>query len=57
MEVLPLSELPMKDGFKFIAVYFDGSEKVQSVYKDKETGTHRILNETNIIGWKRYHKA
>jgi len=46
-----LKDLPNTEGFVFMAIYKDGSEKQQSVFKD-ERGLHRTENFNQLIGWK-----
>jgi hypothetical protein len=45
-----LAFLPNQDGFEFIAVYKDGTEKLQSVAKVE--GIHTTANFCKLVSWK-----
>ena len=45
------ADLPNIEGFKFIAIYNDKTEKIQEVKKHSD-GTHYIENFENIVKWK-----
>lgn len=51
-EVLPLSHLPNKEGFKFIGINSDNGLEFCIVKKDKN-GCHFIDNFKNKKGWRR----
>lgn len=53
MKEYPLSYLPNDKGFEFIAVYKDGTEKLQ-VVKKNDNGTHYIDDYNQIKGWRRF---
>lgn len=45
-----LSFLPNQDGFQFVAIYKDGTEKPQSVVKVE--GIHTTENFCELTGWR-----
>ena len=53
--IKPLASLPNWLNFEFIAVYRDGTERVQKVHKDSK-GLHFIDNFNLIEGWKYLQK-
>ena len=50
-QVFPLSFLPNKDGFKFIAIKKDGNMFIDTV--TNVNGVHKISDFKNTIAWKR----
>lgn len=51
--LLPLHDLPNKQGFSFIGVKFDGSEATCHVELD-ESGFHEVAGSANygeLLGW------
>lgn len=53
-KIYRIKYLPNTEGLQFIAIYDDGTEKLQ-VVKKNENGTHYIDNFNRIKNWKRYY--
>lgn len=45
-----LAILPNQEGFEFVAVYKDGTEKIQKVLK--VDGIHTTENFSDLVSWK-----
>lgn len=45
-----LAILPNQEGFEFVAIYKDGTEKIQKVVKID--GIHTTENFSDLVGWK-----
>lgn len=45
-----LAILPNQEGLEFVAVYKDGTEKIQKVVK--VDGIHTTENFNDLVGWK-----